>query len=345
MKAAVLGARGYTGRVLLRLLLNHPEVEQILPVSATAAGSKIRESDPGLGLRTAAKFPKGECFLRREEVLELKPDAVFSALPHGESASFCEPFFGKSILFDLSTDFRLSDAQSHLNAYGTPPPFPERRRQAAYGLAEIYRENIAKADIIAVPGCYPTCSLLPLLPIARAGLVRGPVIINALSGISGAGRTPKTETLYVERSESAAPYSPGQSHRHVPEIRAHLEAAGCHEALCFTPHLVPMRRGMLASISVPIHNSGLNDKDIKVIFSRAYDECPFIDIAPQRLPDTRDAVGSNRCVISWHITDAILLLFSAIDNLFKGASGQAVQAFNIRFGFPETTGLPLSAEA
>lgn len=341
MKIAVMGATGYTGRVLMRLLLTHPFVDQILPVSASAAGAMVNTLDPGLGTQSSGKLPEDGQFLSREEALAAQPDAVFSALPPGDSADFCEPFFGKSVLLDLSADFRLWDSGDHKSAYGRTAPFPSWRKQAVYGLAEIYRDQIAAADIIAVPGCYPTCVLLPLIPLAKASLLTGPITVNAMSGISGAGRKPKETAMFVERSESVTAYNPGLTHRHVPEMRQSLLSAGCHAPLYFTPHLVPIRRGMEATTSVSIDESPRMEECVARALKAVYEESSFVQLRDNQLPDTRDVAGSNRCDIGWRIVEGgMLYLFSVIDNLLKGSAGQAVQDFNIRFGFPETAGLP-----
>jgi len=350
MKVAVFGASGYGGQVLMRLLLDHPEITEVIPVSSTSAGKPVDDRDGGLGPDLKEKLPAGRLFLSAEEALKEKPDAVFSALPHGASAAFCEPFFGKSVVFDLSADFRLRDTDIHEKAYGSPAPFPELRSSAVYGLAEVYSDEIRKSDLIAVPGCYPTCSLLPLIPLGRAGLIVSAVTINSLSGISGAGRSAKEASLYVERSENAVAYNPGLKHRHQSEMDQEFRAAGGRTAIFFTPHLAPMRRGMLSTISTPLKGEpeeiGLK---VETALKKAYMEEPFIHLTGSRIPSTRDVTGSNRCDIGWTVEGPVdgismLYLFSSIDNLVKGASGQAVQDFNIRFGFPRETGLPLRGE-
>jgi len=345
MKVAVFGASGYGGQVLMRLLLDHPQISQVMPVSSTSAGTPIDVRDSGLGPDPEGKLPEKRMLLNREEALSRKPDAVFSALPHGASADFCAPFMDDSVVFDLSADFRLTDRDVHLKAYGTEAPLPEKRSGAVYGLAELYDDEIRKSDLIAVPGCYPTCSLLPLVPLARHGLVDGPVIINAVSGISGAGRSPKETSLFVERSENTVAYSPGTKHRHQPEMTQEIRKAGCDAVLFFTPHLAPMRRGMASTIALPLTgNVKISEDRIADILTDVYADKPFIGLRGRTIPSTRDVVGSNRCDIGWSVEDGIVYLFSVIDNLVKGASGQAVQDFNIRFGFPQTTGLSLRGE-
>jgi len=350
MKAAVFGASGYGGQLLMRLLMDHPEVDKVIPVSSTSAGKPVDERDSGLGPDLKGKLPEGRLFLTAEEALKEKPDAVFSALPHGASAAFCEPFFSKSVVLDLSADFRLRNTAVHEKAYGSPAPFPELRSSAVYGLAEVYSDEIRKSDLIAVPGCYPTCSLLPLIPLGRAGLIDSTVTVNSLSGISGAGRSAKEASLFVERSENSVAYNPGLKHRHQSEMTQEFRAAGGTSSIFFTPHLVPMRRGMLSTISTPLKGRpeeiGLK---VEAALKEAYTEEPFIRLTGSRIPSTRDVLGSNRCDIGWLVEGPVdgismLYLFSAIDNLVKGASGQAVQDFNIRFGFPGETGLPLRGE-
>ncbi len=348
MLAAVMGATGYTGRVLMRLLMEHPAVHSILPVSTSAAGEKVSRLDPGFGVHFSSKLPEDGCFVTRREALLRKPDAVFSALPAGDSALFCEPFFGKAVVFDLSADFRLKNSMNHESAYGCPAPFPSWRDNAVYGLTEVNPRKIAEADIIAVPGCYPTCVLLPLIPLVQAGHIAGHIVVNALSGISGAGKKPGEKTMFVERAESAVAYNPGRTHRHVPEMQQALEEYDYQYPLFFTPHLVPMRRGMEATICTsPLESS--SEEDITHTLESFYRDSPFVQLIRHEIPDTRNVVGSNRCDIGWRIVDSpkggkMLYIFSTIDNLMKGASGQAVQNMNVRFGLPETDGLPLMGE-
>ncbi len=351
MKVAVFGASGYGGQVLMRLLLEHPEIDSVIPVSSTSAGSPVDERDSGLGPDPAGKLPEGRKMMTRDEALTQEPDAVFSALPPGSSAEFASPFFGKSVVFDLSADFRLRDVSVHESTYGFPAPFSRLRDSTVYGLAEHYRNEIAKADIIAVPGCFPTCILTPLLPIASAGLIAGPIVANAITGISGAGRKARENSLFVERSENTVAYNPGTIHRHVPEMKQEIAAAGCDVPLFFTPHLVPMRRGMEATVTVPVALPAQQALEATTkALTDAYNESIFVHLRNSKIPATRDVVGSNRCDIGWKAEavddqNSVILLFSVTDNLMKGASGQAVQDFNIRFGFSEGTGLPLRGEA
>jgi N-acetyl-gamma-glutamyl-phosphate reductase len=351
MKAAILGVTGYTGLILLRLLRNHPEVSDILAVSSSQAGVSVRSLDPGLPADIEQKMaatggktaPMAEA-VRRAESGDL--DVVFSALPHLKSAELCAPLFAKTVVIDLSADFRLHDPAVFLKAYGSAMPRADLLGKAVYGLAEWHADAIRKADIIANPGCYPTATLLPLLPLAREGLLKGTAIVNAISGISGAGRKERIDLLYCERSENANAYSAGTAHRHAPEIAQELTAADGSLSLLFTPHMAPLRRGMAVTTVVELARepAAAGAKSIEGIYRASYGACPFISLTADRIPQTRELWGSNRCDIGWKVEGGHLMLFSAIDNLVKGASGQAVQNMNLRFGILETAGLPLGGE-
>ena len=349
MKAAVLGATGYTGLVLLRILAEHPEVQSILAVSSSQARARVRTVDPGLPPSIDEKIPGGILCpvadaLRAAGKGEI--DVVFSALPHLKSAEVCAPLFGKTVVIDLSADFRIHDAAAFAAAYGAPAPRPELLPKAVYGLAEWHTDALRTADIIANPGCYPTATLLPLLPLARAGLLKGTVIVNAISGISGAGRKEKADLLYCERSENVNAYNPGTSHRHAPEIAQELRLAQESLGLLFTPHMAPLRRGMAVTTVAelagdpPLSGAG----SIEAVFKAAYGSRPFIGLAGARVPQTREVWGSNRSDMGWKREGRHLMLFSVIDNLVKGASGQSVQNMNIRFGIPEAAGLRAGGE-
>ncbi|TVR59680.1 MAG: N-acetyl-gamma-glutamyl-phosphate reductase [Spirochaetaceae bacterium] len=348
MTVAILGATGYTGLVLIRLLGRHPDVRQIIPVTSSRPGLALTEVDPGLSDAVLAKLtPTNGCLAPIETAVAARPDVVFAALPHLASAQACEPFFGTSLVIDLSADFRIKDHETFRSAYGRPPAYPDLLERAAYGLPEWRRGEIERADLIANPGCYPTATLLALLPFVSAGCVRGSIVVNALSGISGAGRKEQAMYLYSERTENANPYAPGLSHRHVPEIRAQLDefstSVGGRQALLFTPHLVPMRQGMEVTSAIPLDRERTDD-EIEELFSNAYKSAPFVRVTRGRLPETRHVRNSNRCDISWHGEGSTVLVFSVIDNLLKGASGQAVQNMNVRLGLDETAGIDLDGE-
>jgi N-acetyl-gamma-glutamyl-phosphate reductase len=351
MRAAILGATGYTGLVLLRLLAEHPQVDDIVPVSSSQPGEAVESIDPGLSPAIAAKLrsTSGKLVAVTEAArIAEKPgiDVVFSALPHVKSAEVCAPFLGRSVVVDLSADFRFSDASAFAAVYGHAHPRPDLLARAVYGLAEWHTQLIRKADIIANPGCYPTATLLPLLPLARAGLVDGLMVVNAISGISGAGKKERLDLLYCERTENAGAYHPGRAHRHAPEIEGQLQVVRGSLSLLFTPHLAPLKRGMCVSTVVrlakdpPAGGAG----SVGAILADAYGDRPFIRLTGQRVPQTRDVWGSNRCDIGWQREGDHLLLFSSIDNLVKGASGQAVQNMNLRFGLDEAAGLARHGE-
>lgn len=348
MRAVILGATGYTGLLLMRMLGEHPAVTEILAVSSSQPGSSIREVDPGLSAGAIAKIHDGVLSSVAEAVKAVQAhavDVVFSALPHLKSAEVCAPLFGSSVVIDLSADFRLRDPTVFRAAYGAPLPRPDLMPGAVYGLAEWNAPAVRTADIIANPGCYPTATLLPLLPLARAGLLRGTAIVNAISGISGAGRKEKVDLLYVERSENANAYSPGTTHRHAPEIAQELSAADKDLSVLFTPHMAPLRRGMAVTTVVELAGGATTpDAVIEQTFDAAYRSSTFVRLTGARVPQTRDVWGSNRCDIGWRREGAHLMLFSVIDNLVKGASGQAVQNMNIRFGIPEGEGLRAGGE-
>lgn len=349
MKAAVLGTSGYTGLLLVRLLADHPEVREILPVSSSRAGEPMQEVDPGLGDVIQEKLSVSEGrLLTLAEAGRRKPDVVFAALPHLESARLCAPFFESAVVIDLSADFRLRDGGVFKKAYGEPPPREDLLPRAVYGLSEWNREKIKRADLIANPGCYPTASLLPLLPLLKEGLISDGVVINAVSGISGAGRKTTVANLFCERSENISAYSPGKSHRHAWEIEAELKAVSADSSIIFNPHLAPLKRGIavttVAGLSSPSGSGGIGVKDIAAVYRDYYGQCPFIVLRENAIPQTRDVRGTNRCDLGWQVEGDKILLFSVIDNLVKGASGQAVQNMNLRFGFEETLGLRVHGE-
>ena len=345
MKAAILGATGYTGMVLLRLLSEHPQISEIYAVSSSRAGKDLKEIDPGVYTAVQHKMSAtGGKLIDVATAAKLGPDAVFAALPHLESAKICEPFFGSSVVIDLSADFRIKDHKVFEAAYGCPPERPDLLDAAVYGLCELYRDDIRKADLISNPGCYPTASLLPLIPVMKEIGADGKIVINALSGISGAGRKAAVNNLFVERTENCGAYAPAKSHRHQPEIKKELDAAGsCDTDLFFTPHLVPLKRGMEITTLLDLKEAP-DDAALNSLFEKYYGGSPFISWDADRLPQSRDVWGSNSCRIGWKTEGKTLMLFSVIDNLVKGASGQAVQNMNIRFGFAESAGLRVYGE-
>lgn len=347
MKAAVIGSTGYTGQVLLRLLSHHPNIHSIYPVSRGRADTSVFDQDPGLDPACAHKFAdvSGKYVAMESfHTVSHQADVIFAALPHLKSAETLEGLFSASVVIDLSADFRIPDHEIFQSAYGVQPPRPDLLKTAVYGLSEINREKIAAADLIANPGCYPTASMLPLLPLAREGLIGSDVIINAMSGISGAGKKERENLLYTSRTENAAAYAPGRSHRHWQEIQFHLNRlSGTTGYQCyFTPHMVPMHHGMAVTTSFTIP-SGLKSSTISEIFRQSYGDSSFVRLRSD-IPETKDVRSTNRCDIHWHMEGNRIFLISVIDNLYKGASGQAVQNMNIRFGLDEQAGLKLHGE-
>lgn len=339
MKAAILGTSGYTGQILLRLLLTHPQVKEIVPVSSSKQGEVITAFDAGISETALEKLKatKSKC-VDIQEAYKQKFDVVFAALPHLKSAELCAPFLGKAVVIDLSADFRIKDADLFEKAYGARPPREDLLNRAVYGLCEWYHKEITQSDLIANPGCYTTASLLPLLPLVKEGLTAGPIIVNAISGVSGAGKKSKEYLLFCERSENLWAYAPGKTHRHSFEIQAELEKINPKADLFFTPHLAPFIRGIAATITVQLAGE-LTQEEVFTIYDRYYGACPFIGLRKTGIPQTKEVWGSNRCDIGFHVQGTMLYLFSVLDNLIKGASGQAVQNMNIRFGIKETAGL------
>ena len=341
MTLAVLGATGYAGMLLLRLLAQHPAVKRVYAAARSTAGSQLADSDPGLPQHFLASRggTVADEVRSPEEALRDPGDLVFSALPHGASADLCLPILGHVPVVDLSADFRFHDLDLFSAVYGIPAPAPEHQASAVYGLCEWNREALRNAWVVANPGCYPTATLLPLLPIAVAGLVTGPVVVHAMSGISGAGRKEKRNLLFAERTENLNAYSVGTQHRHGAEIDEQLRlATGTHPGggpVFFNPHLVPVKQGMAVTTVVPVADPGAAED---AIVTRYADE-PFVELTGDTPPETRHVRGSNRIRIGVRRETGAVILMSVIDNLWKGASGQAVQNMNIRFGLDETAGL------
>lgn len=339
MTAAVLGATGYAGATLARLLAEHPDVRTLHLASSSRAGTPVAEAVPELSPRGLATAPGGE-LISVESAAAVDSDVVFSALPHLESARTLGPFLGRSVVIDLSADFRITDPARFAAAYGQPPARPDLLGGAVYGLPERYRDRLRSADLIAGPGCFPTAVLLPLLPVLAAGLVRGPIVACAVTGLSGAGRKADAAWTFCDRSETAGAYNPGVSHRHVPEMVQELEAVSPGASIWFTPHTAPMKRGIAATITAPAA-AGAGASAVRDALQAAYADAPFVRLLADRLPATGAVWGSNRCDVAYRVDGGAVLLFSALDNLVKGAAGQAVQAMNLRMGLPEERGLPM----
>lgn len=333
MKAIVLGASGYAGMLLVRILARHPQIESVVAAARSAAGLPVAEADPGL---STGALDRIEPTIRDIEAALREPaDVVFSALPHGASAEVVEPAIGRSVVIDLSADFRFRDEALYRRAYKAPRPVAAAQGNAVYGLSEWYRQAIASADVIGNPGCYPSAALTGTLPVVRGGYHNGTIVINALSGISGAGKKARTDSLFSERTENMNAYLPGLSHRHAPELVEQLNT----EDLLFVPHLVPAKQGELATIVIPCREPAAAAQAIE----ERYRDEPFVRVRSGPV-QTRHVRGTNTVQLGCHIEERHLIVFAAIDNLWKGAAGQAVQNMNIRFGFDERDGLMREAE-
>jgi N-acetyl-gamma-glutamyl-phosphate reductase len=336
MKVTVLGATGYTGMLLLRILAHHPSVREVIATSRRYAGKTLSEVDPGLSPLTLETGRISSVVRSLEEAISEPGDVVFSALPHGASAEACEPLLGRTVVIDLSADFRFRDPRRFESAYGHRPPLEHVQHRAVYGLCEVNREQLRSADIIANPGCYPTATVLPLLPFLPDIKGDTPIVVNAMSGITGAGKKEQMNLLYAERTENAAAYNPGRRHRHAAEIAEQLGS----DNLLFTPHLVPLKQGMLVTTVVTPENPALAAETL----AEYYRDEPFVTLTGSSPPETRHVRGTNEIRIGCHREGDQVVLMSAIDNLWKGAAGQAVQNMNIRFGIAETTGLLRDAD-
>jgi N-acetyl-gamma-glutamyl-phosphate reductase len=348
-QVAIVGASGYSGEELVRLLLHHPHAELTAVTSRQNAGQTVAQVFPKF-----ASHPKSKTLRFSEpnaELLAKQAQVIFLALPHGVAAEFAVPLLNLGCqVIDLSADFRLKSAETYKEFYAHDHPAPELLAKSVYGLPEAYRHQIKDARLIASPGCYPTSILLPTLPLLRAGLIRPTgIIADSLSGVSGAGRKAELDYLFVECNESVRPYGVPR-HRHLSEIEQELSlAAGAKVTIQFTPHLIPVNRGILTTLYLAPQNhfssaaetAALNEQ-IAACYQAAYANEPFVRLLEgQALPDTKNVTGTNSIEIAWRLDPRTgrLIVMSAEDNLIKGASGQAVQSMNILCGFPESAGL------
>ena len=340
-KVAIVGASGYSGEVLVQLLLNHPHAELVAVTSRQNAGQTLAQVFPKF-----ASHPKSKTLRFTEpnaEVLAKQAGVVFLALPHGVAAEYAVPLLNAgATVIDLSADFRLKSADIYKEFYAHDHPAPEMLKKAVYGLPEIYRDEIKKSLLIASPGCYPTSILLPLIPLLKAGLIKtSGIIADSMSGVSGAGRKAEIDYLFCECNESVRPYGVPK-HRHLSEIEEQLSlAAKTQVTIQFTPHLIPVNRGILTTLYLEPAGK-LSDEIICACYKKFYGDEPFVRLLEGKaLPDTKNVVGTNVCEIAWRLDPRTgrLIVMSAEDNLVKGASGQAVQSMNILCGWPETAGL------
>lgn len=336
IRVAVLGASGYTGAELLRILPQHPQVEIAALTGDSQAGHPIGDVFPHLA---QAGLPD---LLSVSQVDFDTVDLVFCCLPHGTTQEIVASLPERLRVIDLSADFRLHNLEEYAAWYGHAHRAPELQKRAIYGLSEHARGEISMARLVANPGCYPTSALLPLLPLLRDGMIAAEgIIIDAKSGVTGAGRSPKRTLLFSEISEGMAPYSVG-GHRHIPEIEQALgKATGTPVRINFTPHLIPMRRGMVATIYVRSAGNA-TVSSVHARLADAYENEPFVHVLRAGdTPSTHAVRGINECHIGVFggRQPGDIILVSVIDNLVKGASGQAVQNMNIMYGWEETTAL------
>ena len=339
IRAGILGASGYTGADLVRLAARHPNIEITALTANTQAGKSMGEVFPHLFMLDLPPL------VAWEDVDWTQLDAVFCGLPHGTTQEITAAVLSANPdikVIDMSADFRLRDLATYGEWYGHEHRAPELQGEAVYGLTEVYRDLIGTARLIACPGCYPTAVLLSLIPLARRGLIdTGEIIVDAKSGVSGAGRAPKQNTLFCEVGEGLAPYSVAK-HRHAPEIEQEIGvAAGGSVTVNFTPHLIPMSRGELCTSYLRLQH-GVSPDDLRSALTEQYRDEPFVHVVPKGvLPQTQNVRGSNYVQIGV-FADRIegrAIVISVLDNLVKGSAGQALQNMNIAFGLPEATGL------
>jgi len=340
-KVAIVGATGYTGTELARLLLAHPKVEIAAVTSERSAGEAFSKVFPAFQGRLDLKLEA----LQTESVAK-QAEVIFLCLPHHEAMEAAAAFrkSGKKVI-DLSADFRLSDAAVYETWYG-PHVAKDLLKEAVYGLPELHREAIRKATLVANPGCYPTSCILGLAPLLQAkAIALDSIHCDSASGTSGAGRGAKTDFLFCEVNESFKAYGVGK-HRHTPEIEQELSGlAGEKVVVTFTPHLVPMDRGILSTLYAKATQK-MDSKSLHALYEKFYAKEPFVRIRPLGLfPATHEVRMTNYCDIGVHFDDRTgrVILVSAIDNLTKGASGQAIQNMNLMMGWEETTGLTATA--
>jgi N-acetyl-gamma-glutamyl-phosphate reductase len=339
-RIGVLGASGYTGSELVRLLLRHPQVELALLTADRRAGQEMRDVFPQFAPYSLSKLVSIDGLDWKAAALDL----AFCALPHATTQKVVKELLARAPetkVVDLSADFRLADASAYAHWYGHEHHALELQKEAVYGLTEFYRSEVAKARLVATPGCYTTCAQLALIPLLKANAIDpDEIVIDAKSGMTGAGRAAKEEMLFSEVSEGIHAYGVGR-HRHMAELDQEFsKAVGRKVVVSFTPHLVPMNRGILSTIYVRGVNA--SPEALHAVLVKAYAKEPFVHVLPLgTMPQTRHVRGSNMTFIGLapNRIAGRAIIGSALDNLVKGASGQAVQNMNLMLGYPETTGL------
>jgi N-acetyl-gamma-glutamyl-phosphate reductase len=336
VKVGIINVTGYAGSELARILYQHPEVKIASVTGRSAAGQQLDEVFPHLSSLDLTITPE----------LEGSLDLVFSALPHKASAEAVIPVLKDGVkVVDISADFRLKQADEYQEWYGVQHPDPTYLEEAVYGLTELHRDEIRPARLVANPGCYPTSAILALAPAIKHNLIEGDIIIDSKSGISGAGRSLSLSTHYSEVNENVMAYSLG-GHRHLPEITQELTALTEEKlSITFLTHLIPMTRGILSSCYAKLRASSSENgsgpgQDIRQLYQEFYADHPFVVVTP-RPPQTKQTLGNNQCLIYPTVDQRTgrLIVISCLDNLVKGAAGQAVQNMNLMCGFPEATSL------
>jgi N-acetyl-gamma-glutamyl-phosphate reductase len=334
IRAGIIGATGYVGAELARLLQQHPDVSLTSVASIDEVGKRLGEVFPHLhtvGLRV------------EEELGDV--DLVFSAMPHGVAAAALLPFIERGLpVIDVSADFRLRRADEYQRWYKVQHPAPHLLEQSVYGLPELHRQEIAGSRLIAVAGCYPASAILALAPAVRAGLIEPQIIVDSKSGLSGAGRTLGLASHYAEANEGVSAYAL-EGHRHLPEIVQELSLLGddVEPRITFIPHLVPMSRGILSTCYGVLRDSARGPQsraDVRSAYEDSYRQEPFVSVAGSP-PQTKHALGSNLCLVYPTVDEGTgrLVVVSCLDNLVKGAAGQAIQCMNLMLGLPEIAGL------
>ncbi len=340
IKVGIIGSTGYAGQELVRILLQHPEAEIVW------YGSKSYVDQPYSAIfGNMVNLVDDICMGEDMDELSKQADVIFTATPQGLCSSIVnEEVLKNSKIIDLSADFRIKDVKRYEEWYNIKHRSPEYIKEAVYGLCEINREDIKNARLIANPGCFPTCSILSIYPMAKEGIIDlDTLIIDAKSGTSGAGRSAKVPNLYCEVNESIKPYGVA-THRHTPEIEDQLSyASGEEVVLNFTPHLVPMNRGILATSYAKLKKD-VTSEDVRAIYNKYYENEFFVRVLKENaFPETRWVEGSNFADVNFKIDERTnrIIMMGAIDNVVKGAAGQAVQNMNIMFGLEENTGLKI----
>lgn len=334
IRAGIIGATGYVGAELARLLCQHPEVRLTSVASIDELGKPLGEVFPHL---------RGVELRVEEELGEV--DLVFSAMPHGVAAQALLPFIKRGLqVIDVSADFRLHSLDEYQRWYKVQHPAPHLLDEAVYGLPELHRREISSSRLIAVAGCYPTSAILALAPAVRAGLIEPDIIVDSKSGVSGAGRTLGLASHYTEANEGVSAYAL-EGHRHLPEIVQELSLLhdGPEPRVTFIPHLVPMSRGILSTCYAILRDGSREAQSrahVRAVYEDFYRTEPFVSVAGSP-PQTKHTLGSNACLVYPSVDERTgrLVIVSCLDNLVKGAAGQAIQCMNLMLGFPETAGL------